>query len=59
LLFVLKSDGSGSGQFFVAWVGPAIFGLDLGFENFPKIPNFFIFSPPGQKNLIGLGQKEP
>jgi len=25
----------GSGQIFVAWVRPAIFGLGLGLENFP------------------------
>jgi len=36
----------GSGQFFVAWVGTAIFVLSLGLENFPKFFNFF---PSGQK----------
>jgi len=25
----------GSGQFFIAWVGPAIYGLGLNLENFP------------------------
>jgi len=50
----------GPGQIFVDQVGSAIFGLNLGFGNFPlKIPNFSIFCPLGQKNLIGYGQKLP
>jgi len=46
----------GLGQFFVAWVGSAIFGL--GLENFPlKISNFSIFSPSGQKIFHWDGSK--
>jgi len=37
------SDGSGSGQFFVARVKSAIFGLDLGLKISPKNPKFFNF----------------
>jgi len=48
----------GPGQFFVARVGSAIFGL--GLENFPlKIPKFSIFFLSDQKKFIGSGQKVP
>jgi len=50
----------GSGQFFVAQVMSAIYGLGLNLENFPlKMSNFSIFFHSSQKNLFGLGQKVP
>jgi len=54
----IYSDGSGlnfccSGQVSYFWFG-------YGFGNFPlKIPNFSIFCPADQKNIIGSGQKVP
>jgi len=49
---------AGSGQYFVVRVGPG--QPPLGLENFPlKIPNFSIFFPSDQKNLIWLVQKIP
>jgi len=52
----------GSGQFFVAWVGSAIYGLDL--ENFPfgskKIASGWVRKYPGQSRVSLLfiaGQK--
>jgi len=39
-------------------VRSAIFGLDMGWENFPlKIPNFSIVFASDKKNLFWLGQK--
>jgi len=60
-----NSDGSGpidpgSGQFFVARVRSAIFGLVLGLEIFPKkISIFSIFSILVKTNTLGRGQKVP
>jgi len=53
---VLGSDGSRLNFFIPGWVGSAI----SGFGNYPlQISNFSIFSPSGQKNSIGSGQKVP
>jgi len=41
----------GSGQYFVVRVGSAIFGLDIGLENFPLKSQFFNFSLPVKKYL--------
>jgi len=50
------SDGTGSQIFDPGQVSHLWFGS--GFGKFPlKIPNFSIYSPPGQKNLFGMGQK--
>jgi len=47
--------GPGPDQIFFTWLS-----LGLGFEKFPlRIPNFSIFFPLGQKNLIWPGQKLP
>jgi len=46
----------GSGQFLVAQVGSAVFGL--GLENYPlKLQNFSIFFPLGQKKSLRIGSK--
>jgi len=50
----------GLGQFFMARVGSAIYGLGLNLENFPlKYQIFQFFSLQAKKNLFGLGQKVP
>jgi len=51
----------GSDQFFVArvrsgWVRDLWFGFEFG-KFPPKMSNFSIFCPSGQKNLFGLGRK--
>jgi len=53
----------GSDQFFVArvrsgWVRDLWFGFEFG-KFPPKMSNFSIFCPSGQKNLFGLGRKVP
>jgi len=58
------SDGSGSrifGSIFFARVGLVRFShLWFGFGKFPpKIPNFSIFFPSGQKGHFRSGQKVP
>jgi len=45
------ADSDWSGQVSHLWFGLEIFPL--------KIPNFSMFLPLGQKNLIGSGQKVP
>jgi len=44
----------GPGQFFVAQVGSAIYGLGLNLENFPQNINFFLRV---KTNLFGSGKK--
>jgi len=51
----VTSDGSGSEIFDLGRVGSTTFGL--GLENFPKNPNFSIFSVGLKKNLFGWGQE--
>jgi len=58
IIWLFYGDGALVKFFDPGRVGSAIFGFSLGLENFPlKIPNFSVFSPSYQKNLLGLGQK--